>query len=346
MNRRAHIRQNVEIPVHLRNEAAQQIRARTGDFCLGGLRVVTTPAEAAEAMPFAPGEKVEVLSALPGRRGLREVTLSARVARVEPSGLGLRFESPDAIALLAFHNHVRQVADSGLASGIGGAADSPILAGVCANTTARIVFDLRSLVERELQSVMQRLVAEVEDDLVWAVSGAESESLAATYLAASHQLPGCAALMTRSFVSRVCNGIEDVALGADPDSAGRNEMPLSSDHDEFKGWLAVKSMAARAEGRFNHELLPLQMRFNELFNAAIGVRQNPLHPASICRAFSEALRVTGLSPKVYWIIFEGLESVLIGSLDHLYRKVNALLVSEGLIPDLDMDRLLGARARA
>lgn len=345
MNRRAHVRQSVDIPVQLTSEHAQEFLARADDFCLGGLRVVSRDSQSPFKPALRPGDRVRVTSALPGHRGLREVSLSTRVARVDRSGVGLCFESPDAIALLTLHNHVRDLADR---QGENERGVFERMARQQESATARstrIVFALRSLVERELRLVMEMVLVGAERGLLEAVRLAKSDSDATASLQAARQLPETGTLMTRSFVSRTCNAIDSVALGAELDAPRWGDLSATAGHDEFKGWLAVKSMAARAEGRFNHEFLPLQMRLNDLFRSTLGVRQNPLHPASLCRSFTEALRITGLSAQAYPTILEALETAMMAGLGGLYRQANRLLIAEGIIPDLDMERLLGGVMR-
>lgn len=347
MNQRAHIRQNVDMPVRLRAEATGEIAARIGDFCLGGLLVHLDDEQSRFLAAFREGDTLDVVATVQGFRGERDISLTARIARVEEAGLGLRFESPDTTALLALQNHVRSLRDSAAEPGQSAASTAATQKKHSAEHIAKAVSALRMMVEAVLHECMEAFFPAAEAALLDAADQAGSNQAQHPYFEAGKLLARGARPLQQNFIAGVCQNIDAMAQGREldaADAAAEQGGGLSLvDKEEFEDWLALKVMATRAEGRFNEDILHLQLRLDDLFQITLSARRNPLHPAFICRAFGESLRLIPLKSKTDRVVLAAFEAEVINKLDTLYRQSNALLAEEGVLRDLDVARYIAER---
>ena len=343
MNQRAHIRHQVEMPASISFAELPPQEGLVQDFCLGGMLLRLGDNADALRSALDTNDLVRISVQVEGLRGLRTVTLAARVMRKEQGAIGVSFESPNATDLLAVQNHVRSLMHGDQAKPV---KRKKTLDKQQVHAISELLIEnLRRFAIKRFEAFLPA----AREMLVAAAEKAVTNEAQHPFFEANKILGQQAETLARNFVTKACNKLENLAHGMieDDESATSQANGRLSlvDKDIFEDWLTLKVMAARAESHFHDDLLHLQLRFDELFGIALSARKNPLHPIVICTAFGESLRLLPLKQKTDRIILAAYEEHVINKLDELYRDANVALAQAGVLPDLDVGRYISEHYR-
>lgn len=343
MNKRAHIRHAVDMNGKLAGEGFHDQTCRIADFCLGGMLVLFDGREARPPSHLERGSPVAVTVQVDGTRGRRDITLPARVARTLDEGLGLSFDQPNPSDLLALQNQVRAMVDGGREARQRRPRVAP----------EPVLDSIRGLVHEHLEERLGGFFPLVREQLAAEADKALTNEEQHLWFEAGKVLAERAERLTRDFLRVSTRPLEALVAGAGAaaargrtSQAGEDAFAGSGgklslvDKELFEDWLTLKVMASRAEGHMHEQLLPLQLRFDELLGISLSARRNPLHPAVFCSAFGEALKPLGLKKKTDRVVLAIFEAEVVSQLEALYRDVNAAMAEAGVLPDLDIGRYL------
>lgn len=104
---------------------------------------------------------------------------------------------------------------------------------------------------------------------------------------------------------------------------------------ELEENLAIVAMGDKAIVRLNRSLYALERRLSQLFSGRIiDSENNALGPRLLSEAFGESLEELDLAVEVRLIVLKLFERHVLGRLEHFYDEVNALLVQQGVMPEL------------
>lgn len=336
-NQRAYIRHPVSLTGELAVEGQGNRHCRIADFCLGGVLVRFVDQD--QSHPLEVGQSVALTLVVDGSRGQRELRLPARTARTLEGGAGLEFEDPDPTDLLALQNHVRTHRESTKAPSVG--------AGSSQLDPGPVLESVRTELREALEGCLEDFFPRVRDALTESADEEVTNKQQHPWFAAIKTLANSGEAVSRHFLQAVSGPMDSLFAGATPEQAmdfsleEQQESRLSLvDKEMFEDWLTLKVMASRAEGNFHDQLLPLQLRFDDLLNTSLTARHNPLHPAVICSAFGQALKPLGLSKPVERRILEVFDAAVVAELGAIYERINHALAGAGVLPDLDVARYL------
>lgn len=334
MNQREYIRHPVSMPVSVGIGGSARRRGEMRNFCLGGLLLALPDDSRPLLSDIGIGDVLALQFEVEGARGRREVTLPARIVRVEEDALGLAFEQPDTGMLLALQNHVRALLDSGAANRKPSANPAHDRQAV-----KRVISAVSDFCETALARFFPaaRAALEEEADL------ARSNEAQHPWFEAIKLLSNYAEPLAENFFNRTVAELKALLEGMQSGGTQQqNQEPRLSlvDKSVFEDWLTLKVMASRAENHFHDELLHLQLRFDKLFHISLNTRKNPLSPSVVCNAFGESLRRLAIKEKTDRVILNVFEKQVVDHLGDLYQEVNARLASDGILPDLDVGRYL------
>ncbi|MCC1497745.1 DUF1631 family protein [Alcanivorax sp. 1008] len=344
MNQRAHIRRTVQMPARISNAEFSDRPCQVSDFCLGGMLLTLPASEKSLLLALRQGDQLKVSVDVQGLRGTRSVTLQARLARKEGQDIGVAFDAPDATSLLAVQNHVRGLLDTEQQAG----GRQPGLSREQARNAAAQLLDIS---RRFCLARLEVFFPQAREALLDNAEKATTNEAQHPWFEAAKLLSQNATGLSRNFVARTLNSIEQFSQGLDSSSANmakaENEHANGRlslvDKDIFEDWLTLKVMASRAESHFNEELLHLQLRFDELFAISLSARKNPLHPSVFCTAFGESLRLLPLKQKTDKVILACFDDSVVNHLNDFYRECNESLAKNGVLPDLDVGRYISER---
>jgi hypothetical protein len=104
--------------------------------------------------------------------------------------------------------------------------------------------------------------------------------------------------------------------------------------DDLEEAVALDGMVSKVLGRDGVALGQITARLNALVSKKIDDKSNPLGPRELCAGFLDACRSLGVEIKVKLIIFKLFEKYVLCDLDQLYAEVNQLLITAGVLPEL------------
>ena len=337
-NRREYIRHQVNMPLRI-GRGVPDHDAMMKDFCLGGLLVALPNGGNSFLRDAAGGDVVALQFMVETARRPRDITLSARVVRVEDQSLGLAFERPDSSMLLALHNHVRTLLRETPSPDV---RDEPRT--LQARHLARSVTDILS---DYCQNAVDRLVPLAIEALEQSAAESHTNEDQHPFFEAVELLKRGAGMLGSGFVNRAISGFRALEQGqslSDDALVQRSDERLSLvDKEVFDEWVTLKVMASRAEAQFYDDLLHLQLRLDKLFDISLNARRNPLAPTLICTAFGEAVRQMPFKGKTDRVVLAVFEREVMGQLGTLYADINRLLAEAGVLPNLDVGRYLSEK---
>ncbi len=104
---------------------------------------------------------------------------------------------------------------------------------------------------------------------------------------------------------------------------------------ELEETLAVTSLVEKLSQRFSDELYCMEQRFSHLFpDAEFDMDTVPFGPGNLCQAFQSMLDAMGLDLEMSLYQFKRLDKVLMKTAGKYFHDVNALLIAEGILPEL------------
>ncbi|MFP5440718.1 MAG: DUF1631 family protein [Gammaproteobacteria bacterium] len=337
---RAHRRQPVDFDANITVQGLRDHPCKVRDFCLGGaLLSLEDPLR-----PLPPGFaliergtplEIRVITRSAGFRDA--YTFSAVVARRDRQTLGIAFANPDPTSLMALQS-LANVSNSQQRMG---ARTDLRKAKVDEAVVKRAISALRDRVQAEFSDLALKLVAESRKPLEELAEQAANSEERSRLVDAATVLRRYAADIQATFLRQALKPLEDFSgwtPGATlPGQGGSTKLSLI-DKNAFEDWLAVKVMVSRAENDCKESLFELQLRFNEMFGAYMGVQNNPVGPAIFYHALGEPIQKLKLPKPVEQLLLRALENAMLDRLSKLYPALNQLLSGLGVMPDLEVGK--------
>lgn len=337
---RAHRRLNVDFDASINTAGLRDYPCRVRDFCLGGALLSfddpLKPAPAALSL-LERGAPVElrVMTRSPGFRDT--YTFTATVARRDRQTLGVSFASPDPTALMA----LQSLANVNNSQQRLGARGETRKAKFDEATVKAALGGVRDCVRQHISDLTPAILTRVQKPVVELSVAAGSNEESNRLRDAVTTLRRYATEIQTGFVQQALRPLDDFNNwqpgGLLPGGNGASRLSLI-DKNAFEDWLAVKVMVSRAEAECKAPLFELQIRLNEMFGAKIGVQNNPVGPAVFFHALGEPIQKLKLPKPVEQLVLQEIETLLLERLARLYPALNEVLVSNGIMPDLEVGK--------
>ena len=141
----------------------------------------------------------------------------------------------------------------------------------------------------------------------------------------------------RLLLSNRISGNRDAYQDTESDSFNLESIQLVG-KDDMEQDVAVTGIVNRARIENQELLYQLNCRFDYLMpDVRVSETNNPLDPAQICGAVTEALTALDLDIKCKVILLKHMDRTVIVELRNIYSLVNDLLVSAGVLPQIHFD---------
>jgi hypothetical protein len=213
-----------------------------------------------------------------------------------------------------------------------------------------LLASVRGISTRQLVSLMGGMFDNVDDALFDLAEKAENNAVQTQYFDGMRDVRKKRPLIERGFLDTVTSSFTKLAGGyrsehrdEDGESHGFGSTPELSlvDEHDLEESLAVTSMISKAEGRLSHSLFAVNQRLTVICGGTkVDNADNPIGPASLTRAFSEAMNELKVEVRVKLIVFKLFERYVLSGLEDLYDEINHTLVQSGVLPQL---RVPGAK---
>ncbi|WP_144820617.1 DUF1631 family protein [Marinobacter piscensis] len=116
------------------------------------------------------------------------------------------------------------------------------------------------------------------------------------------------------------------------------------DKGEFEDWLKGRVMVTKADTRYRKELLQLRIRLEALGIANATGHHNPLGPSLVYESFHAGLHQLKAPDYAESICLNVFEQTVLQELGPLYQELNNILIRQGVLPDLDLNKYLSGQA--
>ncbi|MCH8504591.1 MAG: DUF1631 family protein [Ectothiorhodospiraceae bacterium] len=118
------------------------------------------------------------------------------------------------------------------------------------------------------------------------------------------------------------------------------------DEGEFEDWLLRSEAVTRAETRAIRALRLLQRRLAHAVGKPIDERSNPLSPTALSHLLAHRLRTFRPDPRCKEVLYPAFGKTVLNQLSVLYDGINARLRENGVLPDLENEKLRVAKVQS
>ena len=197
---------------------------------------------------------------------------------------------------------------------------------------------VRDKAAAQLKQALQGLFDNADDSLFEMADRAVSNAEQNAFFEAMRDLRLKRKNIERGFLQKIFESfavLNQYEIGKPPqlDAVSYEGLALVQE-DDLEEAVALDGMVSKVLGRDSVALGHLTARLNALVSKKIEDKTNPLGPRALCAGFLDACRSLGVEIKVKLIIFKLFEKYVLADLDQLYAEVNLLLITAGVLPEL------------
>jgi hypothetical protein len=197
---------------------------------------------------------------------------------------------------------------------------------------------VRDKAAAQLKQALQGLFDNADDSLFEMADRAVSNAEQNAFFEAMRDLRLKRKNIERGFLQKIFESfavLNQYEIGKPPqlDAVSFEGLSLVQE-DDLEEAVALDGMVSKVLGRDSVALGHLTARLNALVSKKIEDKTNPLGPRELCAGFLDACRSLGVEIKVKLIIFKLFEKYVLADLDQLYAEVNQLLITAGVLPEL------------
>lgn len=311
--------------------AAFALRGQIRDYCRAGLYVAfDRPLAADELHALPPSAEVRVEF----RAGTATHAMSAKVAHALPTGFGLQVAAlPDAV-MAALRATVAAAPAASVAEG--------------PDTEARRT--LQQDCHRDFGAAMNGVLKVFFDSVSQALMAGSGEvveaALSSRFTIAARELASDRLAIAERFGAALRESLRDPL--ARRDTSRSNEAPVELslvDDEQFEEWLSLSTVVHQIESDLSMPLADLERRYGALRGLALDRASNPFGPATICRAFQDAIAPLEHPAPVRTVEYRCFGAALRASCASLYAALNAAIAPlDGPVPAPRREERAGAPA--
>ncbi|MCC6208443.1 MAG: DUF1631 family protein [Gammaproteobacteria bacterium] len=311
-----------------------QHRCEIRDLCLGGMLIVYRQDTARNFLPEV-GEQVDIRCTVPGDTHLNKLRFRARVARADDESAGVMLINPDlnALQLLIDFANSQQNDDrqSERLDSVGIGAGMPDAA-----TRSRLLDACRAMAREILHPLVENFISQAGGQLFDSADHARNGIEQNSYFDAIGILNRSHDTLHDDFIKECLERIDSTpGITTEKAASPPPETRLSLvEEDVLDDWLAISDIANFIESRQQRELSEIEQRLSLLYGAAVNKENNPFGPYSFAQAFQKSLKVLELNRFASTICYASFKEPLLEHLGALLERMNALLVENGILPDI------------
>lgn len=343
--RRAYTRYPVLLDGTLIPRGQQEIPCVIRDFCLNGILLkYQRPVAGKDGFPlYSPAidEALTVHCLVPDPGGDKKLVFQARIARIVEDGAGLAFINPDHDALQIMQQFALQSPLEDRRNqkpSLRGADGNLYPAGAAGDHYHSVINHCGELVESSLETLLGPLCNKLTSHLFEISRDTRNPEEQNDYFNASEIIKKHADTLVNSVRAgvqiRLSNPVPAENSGEkENDDLSLEDMSLIGDED-LGAWIAISDITGKIEEKNKEELLILEERLSALFNITVRNPNNPYGPALFVEPFQTALNQYNFSPRVSNACHLVFKEILIAESAEFYKKLNARLRENGILPEL------------
>ncbi|MFN8839565.1 MAG: DUF1631 family protein [Burkholderiales bacterium] len=291
--------------------AAFALRGQIRDYCRAGLYIAFDRPLAADelcSLPHSAEVRVEF------QAGTATHAIAAKVARALPTGLGLQVAAlPDAV--------MAALQAAGTTAPAATVPEGP-------DTEARRT--LQQDCHRDFGAAMNGVLKMFFDSVSQALIAGSGEvggtALRSRFTVAARELASERPAIAERFGAALRESLRDPLARRDTGRSDEAPAELSLvDDDQFEEWLSLSTVVHQIESDLSMPLADLERRYGALRGLALDRVSNPFGPATICRAFQDAIAPLKHPAPVRTVEYRCFGAALRVSCASLYATLNAAI---------------------
>jgi hypothetical protein len=206
-------------------------------------------------------------------------------------------------------------------------------------TNEQLISKVRQVLSTNFSKILKGFFEKIDDELFALSDKADNGLLQASYFDAMRYVRKERSRMQSCYLGLIEHRYDDFWSGKlqpafEGVQAKEDEFSLVENED-LEEDLAIIAMVDKGENRYYRELYALNKRFAVLLKVdEIDKRQNPISPASLCLAFRSTLDPMTLDLEIKLVIYKLFDQLVLSKIGASYVELNALLVSQGVLPKI------------
>ncbi len=209
------------------------------------------------------------------------------------------------------------------------------------NMTHQVVAECRKLYNKHLANIHHEFFDRVDDELFELSDKAESSSLQSIYFEAMRFVRKERQQLERQFSDAALRHYDDFWRNGVKDKEQSVETEIDEDNfslvenEALEEDLAISTMIDKGCQFLHSELYGVNRRFAVLIGLEkIENEDNPVAPGYVCHALESVIKPLILDLKIKLIIYKLYDQLALCKLESLYKDINQLLISQGILPKL------------
>ncbi len=317
------------------------------DVCEGGVFLVPSTRAAAQGLHQRRLQDAWLDIAVRDPISSRRRIARARLVRSAGDGFGAAFERPQPDLV----NALLTIAESDLSAERQPAATAARRPQTSAEQQRQYRQQLQAckdLVADYLKDRVETFLLQAEGALLSAADRTTSPTDQAAYFGGIKMLKTHRRHFGQELVAEVMvhwAALGDFSIEEHQENQQDGELALV-DEGEFEDWLLRSEAVTRAETRAIRPLRLLQRRLSHSVGKPIDERSNPVSPTVLCHVLAGRLRTFRPDPKSKQVLYPVFGKTVLNQLSVLYDGINARLRDNGILPDLEQEKLRVAKVRS
>ncbi len=220
-------------------------------------------------------------------------------------------------------------------------------------SAARMPLPLRKLLDKSRQGLgglLQTMFDNADDALFELADRASSNSEQNIFFESMREVRLKRRTIESQFAQLIPAVFEQAYMGEKPaDTPARLEQVNATglslvQNDDLEVQVAIDSMIAKGLVQNSVQLRQLSQRIDSLMTRqVIDEHSNPLAPRAVCHSFLTACAELDVEIKSKLVVFKLFDKYVVSHLEPIYLACNELLVEEGVLPGLELQKLQNRR---
>lgn len=337
-DQRTHPRYAVNISALLTGGRFESRTCTIRDFCKVGMFISfeATGGDVAfsSQQPIVAGETVQVHFFL--KVGARDLTfdLTAKVARVLPTGIGVELIDPHPDSIDALMHAARESQAAARPTAQKAEAAIPATPGL---DRPRLKKFVQESMNRESGRWFTNFFKNAEEKLFIASRESTNAVDQRRYWDTSSLVKAKRPAIEEVVRKTLNKQLDSVGQGStQPAGSAKKESTFNDvglslvESREFEEFLTVNEAVDKAETLYKARLSELEQRLTQIYGLNIDMVNNPIGPGVVTRAFSDALLMAGIEGGSMRFVLQALQESVIASLNLFYETINAELKRQGV----------------
>ncbi len=220
-------------------------------------------------------------------------------------------------------------------------------------SAARMPLSLRKLLDKSrqgLSGLLQTMFDNADDALFELAERARSNTEQNIFFESMREVRLKRRTIESQFAQLLPAAFEQAYMGDKPADAQVKLEQVSEtglslvQNDDLEEQVAIDGMIAKGLVNNSVQLRQLTQRIDSLMTRhAIDDHSNPLAPRAICHSFQTACAALDVEIKSKLVVFKLFDKFVVSQLEPIYLACNELLVAEGVLPGLELQKLQNRR---